>query len=87
VTISIEIDSERELLAEFAQWEAASNEDEENLSRELESENEKPRADAVKKIISSRLASRIVDQTFGSTRSIKRKDLISLAEDEEFCGY
>ncbi len=32
-------------------------------------------------------ATRIVDETFGSTRSINRKKLILFAEDEEFSGY
>lgn len=32
-------------------------------------------------------AASIVDKTFGSSGSIKKQELISLAEDEEFGGY
>ena len=42
---------------------------------------------SVKSKPSKRLAHQIVEETFGSVRSIKRKDLISLIEDEEFSGY
>lgn len=78
---------ESELFSEFAQCEAASDEDEKNFSRQLDSEIEQCSAELAEKSRSSRLYARIVDETFGPPSSIGRKDLISLAEDEEFSGF
>lgn len=76
VRIIIEADIDENLQAEIAQLEKASDEDLLKFDEFLGNNG------AVK-----RAATRIVDETFGSTSLIKRKDLISLAEDEEFSGY
>ena len=76
VRITIETSANEDLQAGFAQWDAAGDED------FVKFEESEGRNGSVK-----RAATRIVDETFGSTSLIKRKDLISLAEDEEFSGY
>lgn len=82
VRITIETDTDEDLQAEFAQWEAESDQD--FLEASL---GEKRSVLKRKNGHNVRSATRIVDETFGATHSIRRKDLILLAEDEEFSGY
>lgn len=59
-----------------------------DLAAELVSDGLKKNASRQKPLAASPVsAAKLVDQTFGQPGLVNRKELISLAEDEEFSGY